>query len=91
MTHRAARGTQERAGAGTLLLRRYSSHGAAAEHHPERDQLRQREARHDAVVAAQELDEEALGAGQHEVEREQPARAHAVAYAPQQPGDERPS
>ena len=40
------------------------------------------------VVAAHELDQEALEPGQHQVEREQHARAQAVAQLPQHPCDE---
>src|SRR5687767_14915768 len=49
----------------------------------ERDELRERERPDDVVVAADELDQEALGAGQHEVEREEAARGHLVAAVPQ--------
>ena len=44
--------------------------------------------RSDLLVAAQELDEEALEPGEDEVEREQHAGPEAVAPAPQQPGEQ---
>ena len=60
----------------------------AADHHHDRQQLRLGEAEQHVVVAAHELDEEALGAGEDQVEPEQRARPPAVAPAPQQQRDE---
>src|SRR3954454_24944432 len=73
---------------------RRGGHGAAdpepdgaAGDHDQREQLRLGEAEQDVVVAANELDEEALGAGEDQIEREQGAGPPAVAEPPQHGGD----
>ena len=60
----------------------------ADDHQHEALELRRGEARHDLVVAAHELDQEALQPRQQQVEREQHARPEAVAPVPQQPRDQ---
>ena len=58
-------------------------------HEPDRHQhdalqLRRRQPRQHLVVAADELDQQALQPAEHEIQREHHARAHAVAQLPQQ-------
>ena len=67
---------------------RRTARSPPATHHHEAQQLGLGEPGDDRVVAAHELDEEALGARQHQVAGEQHARAARVARAPQAPRDE---
>src|SRR6266487_3356555 len=75
------------AGAQAGALRRREERGAG-EHHRGREQLRLGEAEQDVRVAADELDEEALGAGEREVGGEQAYRRGPMPPAPQQREDE---
>ena len=61
---------------------------APSSDHRQRDQLRLRQPGDDRLVAADELDQEALEPRQHEVGREQRAGTPAVPVPPQPPGDE---
>ena len=85
---RRASGRRGRARERRRSRRRNARKARAAGDHHDREQLRLGEAEQHLVVAADELDEEALRAGQDQVDGEQRARPPAVAPAPQQRGDE---